>query len=216
MERPDAASLPLAEQAQWLWESYKTESGGGSYLEADAFSPSTLLRLPPPPPPAAGSVGDSGSNSAVGLFGRLQAALGPGCASALSPPASAPAGSPCVLVVAGAALRCLELLRSLPEAARRGPGAKLFGKHLKAADQAAALGRAPVGVAVGTPARLATLAAGGGLRLDGLRLVVLDCGRDLKLRCVLDIPETRRDFWALWRGCLAARVAAGHTKVALL
>jgi hypothetical protein len=38
----------------------------------------------------------------------------------------------------------------------------------------------------------------------------------VKQRCLLDIPETKRDTWALWRAHLAARVAAGDTRVALI
>ena len=110
----------------------------------------------------------------------------------------------------------LALLRELPDFNRGVRVAKLFSRHIKAEEQAAALAAAPVCVAVGTPARLAKLAAMGALSTARLQLLVLDCDRDAKQRCLLDIPETRRDTWALWREHLAARVAGGTARVALL
>lgn len=95
--------------------------------------------------------------------------------------------------------------------------AKLFSKHIKPEEQAAQLSAGPVCVAVGTPARVDKLAAmSGALSLSRCRLLVLDVSRDVKQRCLLDLPETRRDLWALWRTHLAERVAAGHMRVALL
>ena len=110
----------------------------------------------------------------------------------------------------------LELLKELPDFNRGCRVAKLFSRHIKPEEQAATLAAAPVAVAVGTPARLDKLIAMGALSLARCELLVLDLSRDLKQRCLLDIPETKRDTWALWRAHLAARVAAGHTRVALI
>jgi protein CMS1 len=110
----------------------------------------------------------------------------------------------------------LELLKEMPEFNRGCRIAKLFSKHIKPEEQAELLAAGPVCIGVGTPARLDKLVAMGALSLSRLRLVVLDCSRDAKLRSLLDIPETRRDTWQLWRTHLAPRVTAGHTRIALV
>ena len=61
--------------------------------------------------------------------------------------------------------------------------AKLFAKHLKVGDQQAALLQGAPAIGVGTPHRLAQLAGLGALRLDRLRLVLLDVALDAKQRC---------------------------------
>lgn len=68
-------------------------------------------------------------------------------------------------------------------------------------------------VGVGTPARLDKLVALGALSLARLQLLVIDCSRDLKKRSLLDIPETRRDLWALWRSHLAEKVTTSQLRV---
>ena len=110
----------------------------------------------------------------------------------------------------------LELLKELPDFNRGCRVAKLFSRHIKPEEQAASLAAGPVCVAVGTPARIDKLLSMSALSLSRLRLLVLDCGRDVKQRSMLDIPETRRDTWQLWRTHLAARIASGDTRVALV
>lgn len=199
LERVELPSLPAEEQAAALYASYSA-TRGGSFLEAVAFAPEALLRLPPAP----------------SLQGRLKAAL-PAWRDCLArPPPGAPPGAPAVLVVAGAALRVLDLIRQLPDFNAKCRVAKLFSKHIKVEEQAEQLGKGPVCIALGTPARLDRLLALGALDASHLQLVVLDCARDVKQRALLDIPETRGDWWALWHGHLAARVASGATKLALL
>lgn len=203
-DRPDVALLPAAEQAAVLWDSYRSECGGGSFLEHAEFEPPSILLLP--------RRGES-------LQARLQAALPTTWRDTLgrAPPHATRCGAPALLVVAPAALRALELLRELPDFHRACPVAKLFAKHIKIAEQVELLASRPLCIGVGTPARLAALVADGALSLERVALVVVDCSRDVKLRNLLDIPETRRDFWALlWRQHLGARVAAGHTRIALL
>jgi hypothetical protein len=112
--------------------------------------------------------------------------------------------------------RVLELLRELPEFNKGCRVAKLFSRHIKPEEQAELLAAGPVCIAVGTPARIDKLLAMGALSLQRLRLLVLDVSRDAKLRCILDIPETRRDTWQLWRTHLAQRITKGDTRVTLL
>jgi len=78
------------------------------------------------------------------------------------------------------------------------------------------LSNARIAFGVGTPARLDKLLAIDALHLDRVSLILIDCSRDVKLRSMLDIPETRKDFWQLWRTHLAKRVTDGLAKVALI
>jgi protein CMS1 len=114
------------------------------------------------------------------------------------------------------AQRVLELLKELPEFNRGCRVAKLFSRHIKPEEQAELLAAAPVCIAVGTPARIDKLVAMGALSLGRCSLLVLDCQRDVKQRSLLDIAETKRDTWQLWRAHLATRIAAGDTRVALV
>ena len=50
---------------------------------------------------------------------------------------------------------------------------------------------------VGTPHRLGQLVESGALKVGRLTHVLLDCNRDVKQRCLLDMPEIARDFWKL-------------------
>lgn len=119
-ELPCLASLPPHEQGEALWHSYKAECGG-SFLEEEAF----------------GAEHFCAAQAGADAQARLKAAAGPGWRDLLArAPASTPPGAPTCLVVSGAALRCIELIRLLPELHRGVPIAKLFGKHLKPAEQA--------------------------------------------------------------------------------
>jgi hypothetical protein len=196
-ELPDLGRLSAADQGAALWASYQSECGG-SFLEEEAFGAGHFCG------PAEGG----------SLQAQLQAAAGADWRQLLArAPPGTPAGAPTCLVVAGAALRVLEVIRQLPDLHRAVPIAKLFSKHIKPAEQAAALAAGPLCVGVGTPARLDKLLALGALSLSRLKLLVIDCSRDMKKRTLLDIPETRRDLWALWRLHLAPKIAAGELRV---
>ena len=45
--------------------------------------------------------------------------------------------------------------------------------------------------------------------------MVLDLDRDVKRRSLLDIPETRADWWAFFSAHLAPRLEAGACRLAL-
>ena len=60
---------------------------------------------------------------------------------------------------------------------------KLFAKHFKVAEQQDFLAVQPVCLAVGTPHRLLELAALASLKLDKLKLIVVDVQLDAKQRC---------------------------------
>ena len=60
---------------------------------------------------------------------------------------------------------------------------KLFAKHFKVAEQQDFLAVQPVCLAVGTPHRLLELAELASLKLDKLKLILLDVQLDAKQRC---------------------------------
>ncbi|KAI8914773.1 U3-containing 90S pre-ribosomal complex subunit-domain containing protein [Powellomyces hirtus] len=105
-----------------------------------------------------------------------------------------PAGSPKVIVLSGSAIRAANVARLV-----RNVGnckvAKLFGKHLKASEQARVLGAEPFPVAVGTANRIKKLIEDGSLKLDELEFVVADATyRDQKNRTLFDVPENKADL----------------------
>lgn len=51
--------------------------------------------------------------------------------------------------------------------------------------------------------------------LDRLEFVVLDLHRDVKKRSILDIPETRGDWWEFFKSHLNARISAGKTRLCM-
>jgi hypothetical protein len=199
---PSLAGLSATEQAAALLESYQAESGGSSYLEHAAFSPERLL----------------GPLCAIGsLQQRLQAAMPAWRKTLASVPPGTPPGAPVVLVLSPSALRVCALFKHVAAQLNSAvPVAKLFSRHMKVEEQAAALAAGPVNLAIGTPARIAKLFSLGSLSVDRLSLVVFDCERDVKGRSLLTIPETRKDTWVLWRQTLEARVSSGGARVAII
>lgn len=73
--------------------------------------------------------------------------------------------------------------------------AKLFAKHFKIEEQIKDLQSRSVNIAAGTPHRVGKLVAVGSLRLDRLKLVILDVALDAKQRqasiliAALDLAE---------------------------
>lgn len=138
-------------------------------------------------------------------------------------------GAPVALIVAGAALRVADLVRSCRplRGQRGGEIAKLFAKHMKVAEQVEYLKQTAVSVAIGTPDRLGKLlSAEDGLKLTNLEYIVLDMThRDAKNRTLLDIPETRKEVFASLFGqgstgstggkAVMQRVKDGKTKLLL-
>ncbi|KAK6353408.1 hypothetical protein TWF696_005374 [Orbilia brochopaga] len=102
-------------------------------------------------------------------------------------------GSPHTLVIAPAALRAADLVRTLrkyqtPDAAV----AKFFAKHVKLSEAAAYATKTRIGIAVGTPARIVDLIRDGSLQMRYLARVVLDVSYlDAKQRGMWDIKEVQ-------------------------
>ncbi|KAI7827752.1 U3-containing 90S pre-ribosomal complex subunit-domain containing protein [Kickxella alabastrina] len=108
-------------------------------------------------------------------------------------------GAPQVLIISSSALRVVDLVRRLRPVSTKRPVMKLFSRHLKIQDQKKALADAAVDVAVGTPNRILKLLEEKDLKVNRLRLVVIDCWQDDKMRVVVDMDDTRKDLFAIWR-----------------
>ncbi|XP_078618142.1 protein CMSS1-like isoform X2 [Branchiostoma floridae x Branchiostoma japonicum] len=125
-------------------------------------------------------------------------------------------GAPLVLVLAGAAKRAVDLNRDSATFRGKARSIKLFAKHIKVQDQVEQLSKQVAHLAVGTPARVATLVEEDALRLDHVRCVVLDWTyRDVKLRRLCDIPEVRDDLFQLLRKHLIPLAKDGILKFGL-
>ncbi|KAL1998604.1 hypothetical protein VTN02DRAFT_5908 [Thermoascus thermophilus] len=101
-------------------------------------------------------------------------------------------GTPHTLVVASAALRAVDLVRSLRLFQTKGTTVgKLFAKHIKLEEAQQFLQRARVGIGVGTPVRLIDLIESGALKLEALERIVIDGSYiDQKKRGIFDMKET--------------------------
>ncbi|CAH1228026.1 CMSS1 [Branchiostoma lanceolatum] len=125
-------------------------------------------------------------------------------------------GAPLVMVLTGAAKRAVDLNRDAASFRGKARSIKLFAKHIKVQDQVEQLSKQVVHLAVGTPARVATLVEDDALRLDHVRCVVLDWTyRDVKLRRLCDIPEVRDDLFQLLRKHLIPLAKDGILKFGL-
>ncbi|EIE21356.1 hypothetical protein COCSUDRAFT_56575 [Coccomyxa subellipsoidea C-169] len=193
----DIAGRHPAEQAAWLQDSWRACSGA-SALETEALSEAAVVALP-----AEGSFEE-----------RLKAAAGEAALQLTA--RGLPHGSPAAILVSSAAMGAVGLIKMLPGLNKECRIAKLFAKHFKVAEQQKLLEGATVGVASGTPNRLCKLADLGALKTDHLQLLVVDVHLDAKQRTILDIPETRGDFWDFFAKHVAPGTAAGRTKVVLI
>lgn len=188
-------------QAAFLWERY-CELLDLSPLDRDVprFPPGRFVL----PPPAAGDgkkkgqdKGKDGGKGATvpetGVTGFLKRAL-PGLQKLASDKANRVVGRPLVVVVSPAAVRANDLAKELRVRLPNQRTAKLFAKHIKAQEQAEALGKEFNALAVGTPARLAKLLEMGAFSLANCRLLVLDASiRDAKQFTLLTLPGVAKD-----------------------
>ncbi|KAJ2485330.1 hypothetical protein IWW37_005972, partial [Coemansia sp. RSA 2050] len=110
-------------------------------------------------------------------------------------------GAPQVLVICSSALRVIDLVKKLRPVSKRGV-LKLFSRHIKISAQQKTLKTTAVDIAVGTPNRILKLLTEGALKVNRLRLVVIDCWQDDKMRVVIDMDDTRKDLFAIWQDVL--------------
>ncbi|KAJ2470202.1 hypothetical protein EV174_006145 [Coemansia sp. RSA 2320] len=110
-------------------------------------------------------------------------------------------GAPQVLVICSSALRVIDLVKKLRPVSKRAV-LKLFSRHIKISEQQKTLKSTAVDIAVGTPNRILKLLTEGSLKVNRLRLVVVDCWQDDKMRVVVDMDDTRQDLFGIWRDVL--------------
>ncbi|KAJ2851547.1 hypothetical protein IWW36_001031 [Coemansia brasiliensis] len=110
-------------------------------------------------------------------------------------------GAPQVLVLCSSALRVLELVKMFRPLCKRNV-MKLFSRHIKISQQQEMLKQTAVDIAVGTPNRVRKLLEEQSLKVNRLRLVVVDCWQDDKMRVVVDMDDTRDDLFGIWRDTL--------------
>ncbi|KAJ2747515.1 cms1 ribosomal small subunit [Coemansia sp. BCRC 34301] len=110
-------------------------------------------------------------------------------------------GAPQVLVICSSALRVIDLVKRLRPVSKRGV-LKLFSRHIKISEQQKTLKTTAVDIAVGTPNRILKLLTEDALKVNRLRLVVIDCWQDDKMRVVVDMDDMRKDLFAIWKDVL--------------
>ncbi|PIA15794.1 hypothetical protein COEREDRAFT_9032 [Coemansia reversa NRRL 1564] len=110
-------------------------------------------------------------------------------------------GAPQLLVLCSSALRVLELVKRLRPISQRAT-LKLFSRHIKIDEHKELLKYTAVDIAVGTPNRVRKLMEEGNLKVNRLKLVVIDCWQDDKMRVIVDMDDTRNDLFGIWRDIL--------------
>ncbi|KAI9905782.1 hypothetical protein PsorP6_014078 [Peronosclerospora sorghi] len=103
--------------------------------------------------------------------------------------------SPYFIILCSSALRCVEVIKHLTSFKCR--VAKLFGKHLKADEQAKQLANTYIPIAVGTPGRVKKLLEMDTLALKHTKYVVFDIGKDKKQLTILELQDTATEMMDL-------------------
>lgn len=85
---------------------------------------------------------------------------------------------------------------------------------MKLDDQIKFLKSDKVPIAIGTPGRISTILGCDPRCLGGLKYIIIDMLRDVKLRSVLDIPETRDPLFDIIFKKLIDKVKSGSIKIA--
>ncbi|GAB4823346.1 hypothetical protein N2152v2_010392 [Parachlorella kessleri] len=236
----EIADSPATEQADWLWHSFQ-QCMGASSLEREGLTADCLVEVPHDGSLEdrlkalapqdwrrlfCGEGGSSGSRSGPGGGARKGGSRdakggsggggGGGGSDAGGGAGSEGAGAPALLLVSPAAMGAIKLMKHCPGFHKACRIAKLFAKHIKVPEQQELLASTAVCVGAGTPNRITKLADLEALKLHNLAFVVLDTSLDAKQRTILDIPETRNDWWELFSKHLRPLVAAGKTRLALV
>jgi superfamily II DNA/RNA helicase len=72
---------------------------------------------------------------------------------------------------------------------------KLFAKHLKISEQMESLSKSHFAIGVGTPNRLSKLISLGALRLNEVKIIIVDVEADEKNFTILTMPNVKDDFY---------------------
>lgn len=125
------------------------------------------------------------------------------------------------LIISSSALRCIDLYNKARSIKGCPRVAKLFAKHIKAAEQISLLKGDPQSpVAFGTSGRISSLIHDEpSLMTSNLNIIVIDLHRDSKLRNIIDIPETSKPLLELIfssKSPIYRRIKEGKTKIVLI
>jgi hypothetical protein len=109
---------------------------------------------------------------------------------------------PTALIISASADRSCAMTKDL----RKCPGsiAKLFARHMKVTEQKTFLENNAIAASVGTPNRVLKLCDETILKLDQLKVLVVDMHVDVKTFTVLTHPETSSDFFRFYRDYIVA------------
>jgi len=124
-------------------------------------------------------------------------------------------GSPLLLVVTPNALRAVDYFRSLTSLKSKTLVVKLFGRHIKVADQLDAL-KKEVRLAVGTPGRILKLCQDGALHAHKVRYFLVDTARDAKKFSMLTTGQLKKDFFLLYHKFIHPNVLTEQTRVTFI
>ncbi|BGO89388.1 hypothetical protein NBRC10512_006305 [Rhodotorula toruloides] len=209
-DKEDMGLLPVEALADRLAEKQKRALPNLTALEMDEMRISQSMIL------------DTSSVTARdSLRAFMKEALPTACNTLAKMPKAA--GSPRIIVLAGAALRVADLVRDVKEFKTKTKDglidvAKLFAKHFKLAEHAEYLKKTHVGLAVGTPNRIEKLLnETESLHLTHLSHLILDVSHlDSKKRSLVDLPEARADlFKLLGSKPIMDRLREGKMKIVL-
>jgi len=107
-------------------------------------------------------------------------------------------GAPVVVVVVRAATRAIDVFKALVSLGPKVRIGQFFAKHKTVEDQIKLLQTSHFHVVVGTPNRLQTLVEKGHLLLEDVQHVVLEMSQDVKALTLLDLNDTKLDFFRFY------------------
>lgn len=127
-------------------------------------------------------------------------------------------GQPRCVVVSPSAAGVIEFNKGLTALYNPQSGvrvAKLFARHIKLAEQMEQLQGAKVSVAVGTPSRIAQLAAGKALDFSETQVLLVDVRLNVKQQTIFNIKDTREALFSLFaETALLTNLVAGKARIA--
>ncbi|KAM4699840.1 LOW QUALITY PROTEIN: protein CMSS1 [Discoglossus pictus] len=121
-----------------------------------------------------------------------------------------------ILLVCSSAIRALEIIKLINAFKGDTKVMKMFGKHIKIAEQITFLEKNVVHIGIGTPGRIKALIEKDGICLESLKYLVFDWNwRDQKLRRMMDIPEVKKETLDLLDAGIVSACKAGTLKLGL-
>uniref|UniRef100_A0A6B2LG49 Helicase ATP-binding domain-containing protein n=1 Tax=Arcella intermedia TaxID=1963864 RepID=A0A6B2LG49_9EUKA len=124
-------------------------------------------------------------------------------------------GLPLVLVFASDAMKVIQICKSLNTLPKSVRIAEVFAKHKDIEEHVKMLESFPFHVVVGTPHRIKSLVERGCLKLTALQFIVVDMAKNVKNFTVLDLPDTKIEFFRFYVKYLHQIIKQNQTKLVL-